>query len=228
MPVHVTLRARPHVWSFRTVRAYTIFADALRGVAARPGFGVVHFSALSNHIHLITEAESGRDLANGMRALTGRLAKGLNRLMRTSGAVFVDRFHAHVLRTPREAQNAVAYVLGNFASHLRRAGAPAPDARDPYSSAAELCADGLPPPVVAARTWLLQGAAVAREPVATYLAIATLRRAHRAHRRAPSSRGTQSARGGIPRRSGTGPRCPRSCPCGPRTRPRSSFMSGSV
>jgi REP element-mobilizing transposase RayT len=178
-PVHVTLRMRPHVWSLRTVRAHAILADALRAVVARPTFGVVHFSILSNHVHLVTEADSPRELANGMRAVTGRLARGLNRLMRTSGEVFADRYHAHVLRTPREARNAVEYVLGNLASHARRSGAAPPRGVDPYSSAAALGPDGLSPPVVPPRTWLLRSACgragepaaaygQAREPVAAY------------------------------------------------------------
>jgi hypothetical protein len=124
---------------------------------------------LSNHVHLVVEADSGRALAQGMRALSGRLAKGLNRLAGSRGEVFVDRYHAHLLRTPREVRNAVAYVLGNFASHSRRKGVPVSDGVDPFSSAASRGPDGLPPPCVAPRTWLLREAdAVVREPAELY------------------------------------------------------------
>jgi hypothetical protein len=69
-----------------------------------------------------------------------------------------------VLRTPREARNAIAYVLLNARRHLARAGrAPASLAAiDPASSgrwfegwaqAPEPSAD--PPAVAPARTWLL-------------------------------------------------------------------------
>ncbi len=57
-----------------------------------------------------------------MRALGIRLAMRLNRMMRRTGPVFAARYPAHVLRTPAEVRNAIAYVLGNFASHARRRG----------------------------------------------------------------------------------------------------------
>jgi hypothetical protein len=38
------------------------------------------------------------------------------------GTVFADRYHAHVLRTPAEVRNAIAYVLLNHRSHMLRIG----------------------------------------------------------------------------------------------------------
>src|SRR6266568_4969813 len=128
LPVHVTVRAREHVWNLRSRRGHAVIAAALRG----------------------------------------RIAIGLNRMMGRRGPVFADRYHAHVLRTPSEVRNAVAYVLGNFASHARRRGEPLePGWVDPYSSAAPHGPDGLPPPVSEPRSWLLRSRGpVAREPIA--------------------------------------------------------------
>jgi REP-associated tyrosine transposase len=169
-PVHVTLRAREHVWNLRSHRVYAIFAAALRGVLGRPGFRVVHFSLQGNHAHLIVEADDAATLARGMRALSGRIAMGLNRLMGRRGRIFVDRYHARVLRTPTEVRRALAYVLGNFASHAARLGEPIPGPFvDPYSSAAELGPDGERPPVSAPESWLLRSAGGGvREPEAGY------------------------------------------------------------
>jgi len=169
-PVHVTLRAREHVWNLRSRRCHAVIAAALRGVRGRSGFRVVHFAILGNHAHLLVEADDAAALARGMKALSGRIAIGLDRLMGRSGRVFADRYHAHVLRTRAEAQRAVAYVLGNFASHAGRRGEPVgPAFVDEYSSAAPSGPDGEPPPVSAAQTWLLRsGSAVAREPAAEY------------------------------------------------------------
>ena len=50
-PVHVTLRARPHVWNLRSRRCYAVMARALRGVLDRPDCRVVHFSIQGNHLH---------------------------------------------------------------------------------------------------------------------------------------------------------------------------------
>ncbi len=171
-PIHVTLQARDHVWNLRSRRCGTIIAAALRGVIGREGFGVVHFSVQGNHVHLIVEADSARTLARGMAALSGRIAISLNQLMRRRGPVFSDRYHAHVLRTPAEVENALAYVWGNFASHALRRGERVHAAFvDPYSSAVETGVDGLLQPLSKPETWLLRSAgAVAREPVASYAA----------------------------------------------------------
>jgi REP element-mobilizing transposase RayT len=121
-PVHVSVRVAEHVWNLRSERSYRIIDAAIRGVRARDDFRVVHFSVLGNHLHLIGEADGPRALGNGMRALAIRLAVRLNRMMGRAGQVFAARYHAHVLGTPAEVRNAIAYVLGNFASHARRRG----------------------------------------------------------------------------------------------------------
>jgi REP element-mobilizing transposase RayT len=173
-PVHVTLRVRDHVWNLRSRRCHAIVAAALRGVLHRAGFRVVRFSIQGNHLHFIVEADDAATLARGMRALSGRIAIRLNRLMGRRGAVFADRYHAHVLRTPAEVRNALAYVEGNLASHAARRGEPVGAGYvDPYSSAAPLGPDGLPPPVSPPSSWLLaSGGTVAREPEAAYAAAA--------------------------------------------------------
>jgi putative transposase len=169
-PVHVTVRVRDHVWNLRSRRCYAVFATALLGIRGRADFRVVHFSVLGNHFHMIAEADDASALARGMKALLARSGKGLNALMGRCGKVFVDRYHAHVLRTPAEVRNALAYVLGNFASHALRRGEAAPPAFiDPYSSAAALGPDGEPPPVSEPECWLLRTRAlVVREPAAPY------------------------------------------------------------
>ncbi len=50
--------------------------------------------------------------------------------MRTAGRVFADHYHSHVLETPTELVNALAYVLGNAEHHYRTR------LRDPFSSGA--------------------------------------------------------------------------------------------
>jgi REP element-mobilizing transposase RayT len=121
-PVHVTLRFLPHVWNLRSRRSFDVISAAFAGVARRPDLRIVHFSVQGNHAHLLVEAHGAAALANGMRALCIRIARGLNRMMGRTGPVFSDRYHAHVLRTPAEARNALRYAVGNFASHAARRG----------------------------------------------------------------------------------------------------------
>jgi hypothetical protein len=72
----------------------------------RFGFRLVHFSVQSNHLHLVAEAGDRHALALGMQGLLIRVAKALNKLWARRGAVFFDRYHARILRTPREVRNA--------------------------------------------------------------------------------------------------------------------------
>jgi putative transposase len=177
-PVHVTLRTREGVPSLRCPRFYRVIADGFRAVQRGDQLRVVHFCLMTNHLHLVVEAESADALGRAMRALSIRLSLRLNALLGTRGRVLEGRYRAHALRTPTEARNAVAYVVGNFASHAQRGGAFVPrDFVDPYSSAADRGPDGLPAPVSPPRSWLLATATVraivlAREPEAAYAAAA--------------------------------------------------------
>jgi len=74
----------------------------------------------------------------------------------------VSRYHAHILRTPRETRAALSYVFGNWRHH---GGERYPrGCLDPHSSAPFFGgfiervlppAPGTAPPVVPPRTWLL-------------------------------------------------------------------------
>ena len=106
-PVHVTVRMAPRVWNLRSQRSFAIVDRAMAGVRRRTDFRVVHFTVLGNHLHAIVEAGGARALATGMRALSIRLARGLNAMMGRNGPVLEDRYDAHVLKTPAEVRNAV-------------------------------------------------------------------------------------------------------------------------
>ncbi len=135
-PVHVTLRVLPHVWNLRSQRSLSVIEAALTGAKSWRTFRVVHFSAQGDHLHLVVEADGAKALSSGMQGLSIRLAKGLNRMMGRRGKVFADRFHAHVLETPAETRNCLAYVLLNQRSHRARGGKRVGHGMvDPFSSA---------------------------------------------------------------------------------------------
>jgi hypothetical protein len=127
---------------------------------------VTHFSVQRDHIHLLVEASSASALSSGMHGLAVRVARRLNRTLERRGSLWADRWHAHALSTPREARNAIAYVLLNGRKH-----GDVPFGLDPYSSvcwSADALADPvyrtlLPglrastaAPVHEPRTWLLR------------------------------------------------------------------------
>jgi hypothetical protein len=111
---------------------------------------------------VLVEADDERALARFMAGLKIRIARAVNKRLGRAGQVFSDRYHARAVRSPTQARNALAYVLGNDLRHgVRR-----PGAFDLFSSAPlfEEWAEGPvfwprplvgPPPCLPARSWAL-------------------------------------------------------------------------
>ena len=158
-PVHVTMKLRAGLPSLRRPDELECLREIFRIGGDRRGMQITHFSVQSNHIHLIIEATHTQSLSRGMQGLAVRMAKKLNRLWNRRGSVFADRFHAHVLYTPRAVRHALAYVLHNARKH-----GIAVIGIDGYSSGAAFDgwkeagarSIGPPPPVVPPRTKLLR------------------------------------------------------------------------
>jgi REP element-mobilizing transposase RayT len=146
MPAHVTLRVRDDVPGLRSSRRFAVIRRSFKAMQTRPSFRLVKFSVLGNHLHLIVEADDSVALSRGMQSLGTRLAKALNQLLGRSGTLFGDHYHSHLLGTPSEVANALAYVRTNAEKHYGRRG----DA-DYFSSEHAGWRDLLVVPV----TWLL-------------------------------------------------------------------------
>jgi REP element-mobilizing transposase RayT len=138
-PVHVVIRVADDVGELRTRDAYHAIRRALYASLERDNFRVVHLSIQRRHVHLVVEASDEKALANGMRALQISAARQLNQAVtietgiERKGRVFVDRYHARILKTPHEVRNAIGYVLNNWRHHGEHRRAPARRV-DPYSS----------------------------------------------------------------------------------------------
>ena len=157
-PVHVTLRVARGCWNLRSRRALRALEAAFHAGRERFGFRLIHYTVQGNHLHLITEAAGKESLTRGVKGLEVRLARALNHLMRRKGRVFGDRYHAHILKTPREAARALRYVLMNFAHHAAAWGERVSATFvDPFSSVRYLASDpDDAAPVAGPRTWLLR------------------------------------------------------------------------
>src|SRR6185295_8434527 len=127
-PAHVTLRASSVVPSLRSGRLLLATRTAL-AAASTARFRVLHFTIQADHLHLVVEADGPTEFERGVRGLAIRVAKSVNRVLGRRGRVG-DRYHARLLRTPREVRNALVYVLNNFKKHFRGA-----RGLDPCSSA---------------------------------------------------------------------------------------------
>ena len=166
--VHVTLRLVDGLPSLRRVRARRIIEAVFRRERERRGFRLVHYAIRRNHLHLVCEADETQALSRGVQRLASPMARKLNRLWSRRGGLFSDRFHARVIKSPRDMRNVLSYVLLNEHKNRARRGEVV-DGVDLYSSG--LYFDGwsnvgpVPPPppwhaersppVVPPRSWLL-------------------------------------------------------------------------
>ena len=150
-PLHVTMRIVPDLGSLRRSKLAAIVRAAI-SESTKPFFRVIEFSVQSNHVHMVVEAHGASGLSHGMTGLDTRIAKRLNRHLGRKGDVLADRYHARILRTPREVRNALRYVLLNARHHERDGGAMLGETWfDPFSSAAWF--DGWLRPVPADTPW---------------------------------------------------------------------------
>ena len=161
-PLHVTVRLAQGLPSLRTHEADVALRACFAKASDRFGFRLVHYSLQDDHVHMICEAHDREALSRGMQGLLIRVARALNKLWQRAGRVFADRFHAHVLATPREVRNAIAYVLHNARKH----------GKHPRKAFDSFCSgpwfdgwsenvritglEGIARPVATARTWLLR------------------------------------------------------------------------
>ena len=139
-PVHVVLRAHRDVRSLRTAAMLFAIREALITLATREGeFRVIQFSLQRQHIHLMLEATDRMALARGMQAFGISAAKHINAILVGAdgrwrrGAVFPDRYHARILKRPRQVRNCLSYVMNNWRHHDEDRGRTWQ--LDPYSSA---------------------------------------------------------------------------------------------
>ena len=176
-PVHVVLRVSKTVGRLRRCKAYHAIRLAILTAAVLGLIRVVHVSIQRNHIHLLVEAVSEVALARGMKGLQVSAARRLNAAVTAErrlaaplrGQVFLTRYHAQIIRTPRQARHCLAYVLNNWRRHREDLGGAAQRRAqvDPYSSGIAfdgwqgiaspfaIPAEYQPLPVEQARSWLL-------------------------------------------------------------------------
>jgi len=168
-PVHVTLKLRSGLPRLRSKPAYEALRAAFAAGCARNlsgAFRLCHYAVLNDHLHLICEAEGRQALSRGLQGLLIRIARALNKLWSRRGSVFADRYHDHILKSPREVRNALRYVFGNGRKHAAEGReVNVPQAIDTFTSAPWFAGfrehitvkgiEAIVRPVTDARTWLL-------------------------------------------------------------------------
>ena len=159
---HVVLRICRGLPWLRTPKTYRVLERALRAGKEKKGFALVQYSVQGDHLHLLVEAESKKELARAMQGLMIRIAKRLNRFWRRrGGSVFADRYFARAVEGAYAIKRALAYVLNNARKHGVWS---SPSQPDPFSSgrwytgwwgSGDFCRPLRAPPVVGARDMVL-------------------------------------------------------------------------
>ena len=136
-PVHVTSHLCDDLPNLRKWKLYQKLRKVFYAMHDRPGFRIVHFSVQRNHLHLIIEAKGRTALSRGMQSFKIRFANEVNDFLgRKKGTVFADRYYSHILKSPTETRNSIAYVILNGRRHGEDRGHPRPESwKDPCSSA---------------------------------------------------------------------------------------------
>jgi putative transposase len=131
-PVHVTMRLDPNVPNLRSSRRFDAVRRCFKASRGLHGMRLVEFCVLSNHLHLIVEADANASLSRGVQGLAVRLARAINRTLERTGRLFADHFHSRLLGTPTELVRAIRYVIDNTEHHYgeldRARSSRAPDA----------------------------------------------------------------------------------------------------
>ena len=129
---HVVLRICRGLPWLRTPKTYRVLEGALRAGKEKQGFALVQYSVLGDHLHLLIEAQSKKELARAMQGLMIRIAKRLNRFWRRrAGAVFADRYYSRLVEGAYAIKRALAYVINNGRKHGVWS---SPRQPDPFSS----------------------------------------------------------------------------------------------
>jgi putative transposase len=147
-PVHVSIKFLDTVVKtvdgFRKMDLYKALRRALVTTGRREDMRIVHVSIQDSHLHLIVEADGKTALARGIQGFKISAAKWINRAIwerggrkgpLRKGAVFAERYFSEVIRSPRQARNALSYVLNNWRRHRLDQGELAHKLIDKFSTA---------------------------------------------------------------------------------------------
>lgn len=133
--MHVTIRVASHVYNLRSRRSFSVIGRAIGIAAERFGVRILEFSVQGNHMHLVVEAAAHEALSRAMQGFSIRVAKGLNAMMKRSGRVLADRYHARILETRADTHQVIRYVRNNHRKHMAQVGKLLPPTYvDPFAS----------------------------------------------------------------------------------------------
>lgn len=115
-PIHINFKVMTYIQNKPCLEILKIAISK----AQVHGLNIIYFALQSNHIHFIAETKDNQALTKGMRSLTICFAKRIKLLKKLNEPIQIERYHLHVLKTLKEVENALNYVIYNEVHHSGR------------------------------------------------------------------------------------------------------------
>ncbi|MEA9355221.1 transposase [Bacteriovorax sp. PP10] len=116
--LHLTIKVRENKADIQNKRILKALHNAIRRARLK-GLKIVHYTLEYNHVHLLVESMDNKILHKGMQAFGITIAKAINKIKRTKGAVYKNRYHLRVIDSPRQLKNVLHYIFSNGIKHKR-------------------------------------------------------------------------------------------------------------
>ena len=110
-PLLVTVKVLPVVGKLRNQLVLALFRRLVERMNAKDVVQVIEFSIQHDHVHMVVEAEGKAELSSAMNGLASSFARGINKLWKRRGDVFLDRYHSMAIDTPSAMRSVLRYVL---------------------------------------------------------------------------------------------------------------------
>lgn len=116
--LHLTIKVRENKADIQNKRILKALHYAIKRARLK-GLRIVHYTLEYNHVHLLVESVDNKMLHKGMQAFGITIAKAINKIKRTKGTVYKNRYHLRVINSPRQLKNVLHYIFNNGIKHKR-------------------------------------------------------------------------------------------------------------
>ncbi|MFW6387655.1 MAG: REP-associated tyrosine transposase, partial [bacterium] len=110
---HAIARINRGEFVFQSEKARELFIRTLQQAKKRHQFRITSMCIMSNHVHIMITPDRGEDLSVIMQWLLGTFAVRYNRLIRSHGHVWGDRFKSKVVNGLRQYLATFHYIETN-------------------------------------------------------------------------------------------------------------------
>lgn len=116
--LHLTIKVRENKADIQNKRILKALHYAIRRARLK-GLKVIHYTLEYNHVHLLVESADNGVLHKGMQAFGITIAKAINKIKRTKGVVYKNRYHLRIINSPKQLKNVLHYIFNNGIKHKR-------------------------------------------------------------------------------------------------------------